>query len=346
MGGAFTAIADDTAAVWYNPAGLAGGETIDIFESAQAIRIEDSTGSVASDVTNIFIGGQICKKSAGAGIFYFIPYTIKYWVDYNGALDMNVPWAWGKVSESMQILSIPFGIALYKGKIKIGATLEGVSLSVASSQVFYRDQTAWNGEYTMAREMTHGFSGSIGTLLLPLENELWDFKIQLGAVYRFGSTTTIGKDILNSSRDKEVSRLFFDKPSSYDVGISFTRPIFPNLSQVIFTFQYDITDWGRARYSGPDLKYGRAALGMEYKQHSNFKQIKDFAVRLGYYTAKPTTNDVTWNMLDSKGITFGLGISQSKKLGFDVAVEQKNLTDDFGYDSEATLYSIALTFTI
>jgi len=347
MAGAFTGIADDSSGVWYNPAGLAHEKDDEgvigvIIDWAQATSIDEKDGPLGSDETAWFVGGKYSCKEFGVGLFYYTPYSIRYWAHDQSKNDT----ACGKVNEIVQIIGIPVAVSFFDGRLQLGTTIEWVYLNIHDSRIYYRDNWGWLGAYPAAKESTHGFAGSLGTLITLIDDKPRSFNLKLGGIYRLKSQTDIGTAALETDNDAAVAQLFFDKPESFDVGISLTKA-FPSIeSALVLAAQYGRTDWGGAREEDWGINYRKISFGAEYAIDDKDAILKKKAFRIGYYTSKPSGHGRVWNWPDVQGITYGIGISvgyDSVRFGLDVTQELRSLKNDAGYTDNATLTSIALT---
>lgn len=350
MAGAFTAIADDSSAVWFNPAGLAmetdqEGIIDVIIDWSQATSIDEKDGPLRSDESAWFVGGKYSREEFGVGLFYYNPYEIKYWAHNQAENDT----AGGKVNEIVQVVGIPFAVSFFDGSLKLGATIEWVYLGIYDSRISYRDRWGWLDAYSTREQSTNGIAGSLGTLITLLDNEPHAFNIKLGGIYRFKSLTDIGNAASKGDNNDAVAQLFFDKPESFDIGISFTKA-FPGIdSALVLAAQYGSTDWGDARKKNWEIEYEKISLGVEYAIHNKDAVLTKKALRIGYYTSKPSERGRVWNWPDVNGITYGIGLSifetnyDRVRIGLDMTQEQRSLKNDTGYSDKATLTSIALT---
>lgn len=76
MAGAFSAVADDLAAIWYNPAGLADRKNHLVVEWGQAVAVNGKEGSPEPSQTSWFAGGCLSTNdtnNSGAGLFFDKP---------------------------------------------------------------------------------------------------------------------------------------------------------------------------------------------------------------------------------------------------------------------------------
>jgi hypothetical protein len=349
MAGAFTGIADDSSSVWFNPAGLARekdkeGALEGTFEWSQAASIDEKDGSLRSDETAWFFGGGYSCDKFGAGLYYYTPYTIKYWAHDQEKNDT----AFGKVDEVVQIIGVPLAASFFEGRLKLGVAIEWVYLNIADSGIYYRDTWGWLGTYQTAQEGTDGFAGSLGTLITLIDNTSQSYTLQLGGTYRLKSQTDIGTAASEDENSGAVSQLFFNRPESFDLSLSFTKA-FPSIDSVlVLATQYGITDWGGAREEDWGFSYREISFGAEFAIEDTDAILKKKALRMGYYTSRPSGQDRIWDWPDVQGITYGIGIAvgyDKVRFCLDLTQELRSLKNDAGYNDSAMLTSLALTCT-
>jgi len=344
MAGAFTAVADDASAVWYNPAGLAGKKEIGgVLEWYQAPGIEEENRELDSGENNWFAGAYYEEKEYGIGLFYYRPYTVSY--PAADIVQRNA--AWGTVDETVQVFSIPMTIAppVFEGKLKLGGSVEWVNLDVGESQIVYRDLSGFANGYKAADDSDSGFSGSLGILVTAVDTG--DLKLNLGGTYRFKSGTEAGKSAMVLESDTAIAELFFEKPASFDAGAALIMGFKGKGSQKYeFTagIQYGSTDWGDAQEGDSDLKYDNFSFGTELALKDENARISNMAFRAGYFLRNPSGGSQNWDWPDVSGITYGFGISIGN-LGIDIAQEYVAFENDSGYDDDVFLTSLALTLT-
>ncbi|MEW5804182.1 MAG: hypothetical protein AB1847_18965 [bacterium] len=347
MGGAFTGIADDASAVWYNPAGVAGEEHNLTLECSQAMTRSNDGGSLGTGSTAWFMGGEYSLDEFGIGLFYYPPYTVRYWAPEpdsdNGA--------WGKVNEIIQTISVPFAVSSFDGSLKFGGSLEWVHIGIDGSKIYLRDsETTPGGKgYSVGKKGASGFSGSIGALFTYFATEPWPYKLRFGGVYRLKSATDIGSAAMRSDSDEAVGLLFYDKPRSYDLGLSLIKDFFSIGSVLILSAQYGNTDWGSASKGGEKCEYRKISCGLEFSILRETALLKSTHFRLGYYTSQPSAQGQSedWRP-DVKGITYGIGVAVGDELDtlhLDLSQEQRTLTNGDDFDDTATLTSLALSWS-
>ncbi|MFP4390440.1 MAG: hypothetical protein ACLFPR_16045, partial [Desulfococcaceae bacterium] len=255
MGGAFAAVADDASAAWHNPAGLAGrSERVATGEWGQGSAVDDPSGDVSGE-NAFFVGGHYAEPEYAVGAFFLTPYTIQYFsMDPGGRNE-----AFGKVEESIQVVSVPLAIApgAFEGRLKFGGTVEWVRSDIGGSEIVYRDDTGFANGYAAAEDSASDVSGSLSVLAHPVDTK--QLRLSLGATYRFGAAADIGEEARRNDGDTGISDLFFDKPPSYDVGAAVTVPLGRQIQNAMrrtfltVSAQYGKTDWGEANDGDIDL---------------------------------------------------------------------------------------------
>ncbi|SLM32861.1 exported hypothetical protein [Desulfamplus magnetovallimortis] len=253
MAGAFTAVADDPSSVWYNPAGFSTKRLQCTLEWSQAPTIDEEYGPVETDQTSWFLGSIVNLEwfklmELEAGLFFYSPYTAKYWAYDDGSRQK----AWGHVHETYQILGIPVAKAFLDGRLRLGMTLEWVLIDIGGSDISYRDQWGWVDVYNMNEDSGGGLSGSIGAQGILFENKDSSYNLTLGAVYRFKTSTDIGNKAVVNEYDQGINSIFFDKPQSFDIGMAFNKS-FPTKENICLSAQFGSTDWGGASSGNEDF---------------------------------------------------------------------------------------------
>jgi len=375
MGGAFVGVADDASTVWYNPAGIAAGESVDcVLEWMQAISQETKLtfersnmlqygvdpDSLNNDQSKYFFAlktsdtihnRELGDVRGGGALYYISPYTI----DWYYPPSMNDQKAFGNFREDMNIFGFAVAASSEDDRFKYGMTLEYINikydtddlylLNLDSSQNYkvYRIETEYNHAY--------GFSGSFGMLATLYSNKEQAFRIKLGGTYRFHSSLTadIGDEAKTSEEavNMEISEIIkdqmvFRKPASYDIGLSFSKSFIKLRSAFLFAWQYGITDWTKTN-NAIENKYEKSSLGAEWQLA--FKNDTRIAFRSGFYISEATKPEQGWP--DVTGLTMGLGLLlNSDSFGIDCTYEFRNISFEGKDTEDISLLSIALTNTI
>jgi hypothetical protein len=376
MGGAFVGVADDASTVWYNPAGIAAGESFDcVFEWMQAIS-QDTKLTTEKD--NLFQYGvdpdtlnndkskyffalktsdtihnpDIGDVRGGGALYYISPYTIDWYYPPN--LNANNK-AFGNFREDMNIFGFALAASSEDDLFKYGATFEYINIKFDTDDLYLLTKDLYDNYdvYRIQTDYNHafGFSGSFGMLASLYSNKEQGVNVKLGGTYRFHSSCSAdtGDDARTSEEalNMEVSELIkdqmvFRKPASYDVGLSFSKSFIHLRSAFLFAGQYGITDWTKTN-NAIENKYEKSSLGAEWQLA--FKNGTRIAFRSGWYLSEATKPEQGWP--DVTGLTMGVGfLLNSDSLGLDCTYEFRNISFEGSETEDISLVSIALTNTI
>lgn len=344
MAGAFTAVADDCSAVWYNPSGIAGEKAAATFGWSQAGAVRGVEGELDADEQAWLVGAQFSGEDQeaeiagglkyGVGIYYLTPYTMHYWAHDPAGYDV----AWGQVNEGMQIISLPLALSSPEGRFKVGGTIEWVRTSVTCPEIFYRDPYNWAAPFSTDEASDTGFSGSLGALGVLVRNEKVGFELTLGGVYRLDGATDMGAELPSKNGGRAVADFFFDKPESVEIGLAATQAL-PAKARVILSGQYSTIDWG----GGAAHTYDRLAAGAELTIEKEIAFITQGAFRCGYYRSEPSGGERVWDWPEVSAITYGLGVLAGENIGMDLSFENRSLENDGGLDDDVFLAGVAMT---
>jgi hypothetical protein len=360
MGGAFTAIAEDASAVWYNPAGVAGGSEIDfVFEWSQAISrkldvdIENDidtlkgneVGELNNDKNKIFLGISWEDQKWGGGFFYLSPYTINWYFPPKHQLGT----AFGEIEEDMHIVGLAGARSLLNDRLKIGVSLEYVLIKYDDDKLRYiYDYSGGSYWYKKANSDmdANAFSGSIGVLATPINYKPLALKVKIGGVYRFQSSASPATEKDETATHVEeviTDQLVFNKPASYDIGISFTKGFTAIKSQFTFSAQYGFTDWSKANdYLEND--YSKTSFGAEWQILQKLAIFDAISFRGGFYESVASKTDEGWP--DVQGYTLGIGTRVGGKWGGEFTYEYRTLSFAQKEDDDSfPILSFALTYS-
>lgn len=333
MAGTMTAL-EDIASVWYNPAAIAfsiQGGTVEWKQAASMDELDDSLGSKGT----LFGGYQQSLGKWTAGLFYFQPYTMSYGaqsISDSGKVS-------GKVNATYQSLSMPVAVSAMKGKIKMGASLDWVTLDTSGSTITVTENSSnpKNPGTPVAIEVAEpgGFAVSLGALVEVLDHQPWNTKVRIGGVYRSQSMD----DPSNAESSGLVSKLIFGKPSSLSLGVSADKSLADGQA-LIGALQLDYTRWSS------DLAYQKVALGMEFVDPLKGTFDLTMAYRLGWYQSSPSEGDAGLNWPDVTGFTGGVGVQSREDYQLNMSIEQRS-TEEATRNDDSNLYlGFSLTFFI
>ncbi|MDY6903509.1 MAG: hypothetical protein SWH61_02380 [Thermodesulfobacteriota bacterium] len=348
MAGAFTAVADDPSAVWYNPAGIADDEHDLVMEYAQATTIDEKDGPLDGSQISWFAGGSLNTRFGDLGLFFYSPYTPKYWAADTGLQNT----AWGHVHEIMRVFSLPYAVALFDGHLKLGLSLEYVDIDVGDSGLYLRDAYGIIHPYELKDDSGDAFSGSAGMLCDLVDSG--KSRLTVGLTWRLGSSTDIGSEAVSDlDTTQAAGDLFFEKPAGYDAGLAYKRKFSPHES-LLFSLQYGSADWGGAMADGGSLSEATYALGMEYQLTNKNAVLKVKSLRLGYYLSGMSGGPSTFGNPDVSGMTWGAGFTvgdissapnRCDRLRVDIGQEFRTQNNP-GNGETAMLTSITLNWAI
>jgi long-chain fatty acid transport protein len=355
MGTAFTAVADDVSAVWYNPAGMSKQKSSFVVEVSQAPTVEtESFGRVlntqqgpeffaASEITDysvddqkLFVAGVYTTDSAGAvGFYYYEPYTLKLstarFDPDAGSLIV------GELDEEISILGATWSYAW--GAFSIGAGVEYVMVDDNSSisEQLYDGQAQFlsTNELDVDEDGSDGFAASLGAMWTIHEPSSYDvasfdgWKYNLGAVYRTSSNT----DALEYETSTGTSNEFvFKKPTSWDIGFAAETEfnISDSLSVLTLSVQYGEVDYENASDLFPAV-YEKWAFGANWAIKFADSFIDQLDVRAGYYdeTVSEGNSDFSQSLNAgffpaTKGYTAGIGARKGNWV-LDFTAEKREL---------------------
>lgn len=307
MGSAFTAIADDASAVWYNPAGInSEGEQVDI--------IIEGNEAIDDDLdidTTPFLSLKMMGEKWGFAFSYFNPYVFGSPVvitEEDGYVDS---WNEGITVNRLDIFSVGAARKL-ANRIKVGGTVEFVDVDTKEDLEYPSD--------------SKGFSGSIGVQWIPVEDLARGFRVRVGGTYRFKSS-------IGDSFEK------YSKPSSWNCGAAVMKSVTSLCSNLIVSAQYEKTDFTEIGANG--LKYEMMSYGAEW-QIALDSSISRIAFRAGLYSESPEVG----NDFEMNGATWGIGVRFGEKLGVEYSMEKREWqARQAGYKDEFTLHALALTYS-
>jgi len=310
MAGAFVAVADDSSACWYNPAGLAT-ESFDLtLEFSQAPGFNDNR-EYSNEGTSIFLGFKGGSEKIGGGLFLYSPYSISY--------RFRVPddsvyydYLYGYLDETLYISGLVG--ALGNKFIKLGASLEMIYLDFGDS-AFYG--ASWWGTTeidTDPWDIFSGVSASFGVLLHPINLIEHGFDLRLGAVYHLPSIHRPG-NYYSEYAETLANKVIFKKPSSYDVGVS-AGVLLGSLAYMNFSAQYGEIDYSTAN-EYLDWQYQKVAVGGELR--ISLGKIGLLSLRGGAYYSEPSKDSIR----KVSGVTGGIGLGLGQHFTLESSFERR-----------------------
>jgi hypothetical protein len=330
MGGAYTAVAEDGAATYFNPAGLGQITTPSMSISANGLDIQTYT------LEKRLFGQDLTFRS---NAFYPSAWSVvRSWGEYRVAFSAIVPSNLDVISTTnfrdVILAGQSFNVGLIDSRIKDRVYLIGPSLAyritptwMVGATLYYwygealRETTLFFGgssgqsqvgQFNRISTTTHGLLGQIGFLAKP--SEAYAVGLLLRAPvpldqtiktdnqeYAFDATSGIFSNSFSQTETNRSAR----RPPGATVGLA----LHPAEGR---TLSLDLSYHGSARYSISSREIDirpvwNAAAGFEERI------LPKFPIRLGLYTnrsAAPRLNDrptVQDDRVDSYGATFGVG---------------------------------------
>jgi long-subunit fatty acid transport protein len=343
MGGAYTAIADDGSANWYNPAGLADqnfltleyGSTIKL----ESQRILNANGQFENDVqdvseeynddegfpNNVFLAVNWGNEHLAVGAYYYVPYVTE--TSFDSVQNANNTEVFGILDESMTIAGFSLA-SRFGGKapgwfsdVSVGATLEYVEIEIEGEDEAGNNQFIFdaNDNNVFAFNDTElddsGVGYSLGLLTTVFRttkqlsdgNNVDDLKATFGVTYR-GNITEFDQDDIsgldtNGVRQTISDKVIIQKPESLALGVAVEK--FFGSNRLTVSTQFDHIDYSEGNDIF-DVKYDRYSVGAEWYISSILGG--SIAIRGGAYKADVDTKFAEHGSAfgDTRGYTAGL----------------------------------------
>lgn len=302
MGGAYTAVSDDAAAIWYNPAGIAiYGENTShdiILEGSQSIDIFD----LEEGKLKPFAAYKYAGEKFGVALGYYVPFA------YTDSADMG---------EAKELDIVSFALAKSFGQyLSIGAAAEWIILDKEA----IAEGTGEND---------NGMSGTFGIQSTPLEYKPWGLQVRLGGTYRLNSSVS----------EEEYWR--FEKPTSYNYGIAIFKSITQLKSSLLIAAQQEKTEFEDSDIlSGENLKFENNSFGMEWQIITGAERFSHIALRCGYYQEE--TDQISDFDVTGITVGIGMKIGESWGLDYTFEKREWDIDDtslDFKLHSAAITWS-------
>lgn len=375
MGGAYTGVAEDGAAAYFNPAGLGQIKTPSLSISANGLDIQTYT------LEKRLFGEDLTFRS---NAFYPSAWSVvRSLGEYRLAFSAIVPSNLDVISTTnfrdVILAGQSFPVGLIDARIKDRVYLIGPSLAyrftptlMVGATLYYwygealRETTLFFGgasgqsqvgQFSRTSTTTHGLLGQIGLLARPSE------RYAVGLLLRapVPLDQTIKADNQEYSFDAS-SGIFTNSFSQTETSRSARRPPGAALGLALHpmstrTLSFDLSYYGSARYSVPSREVDirpvwNAAIGFE-----EVVQPK-FPIRFGLYTnrsAAPRLNDRPMaqdDRVDSYGATFGVGYVDALST-FDVGMryalgkgKTKDATTGARFDVESQVITLFVSGSI
>lgn len=375
MGGAYTGLAEDGAAAYFNPAGLGQITTPSMSISANGLDIQTYT------MRSRLFGADITFRS---NAFYPSAWSVvrslgEYRLAFSAIVPSNLDVISSTNFREVVLAGQSFSVGLLDSRIKDRVYLIGPSLAyritptlMVGATLYYwygealRETTLFFGgasgqsqvgQFNRTSTTTQGLLGQIGFLAKP--SEIYSVGLLLRAPvpldqtittdnqeYSFDATTGIFTNTFSQTETSQSAR----RPPGATLGLAF-HPSW------IHTLSFDLSYYGSASYSiasrDVDIRpVWNAAIGLEKIV------VPKFPIRLGFYTnrsAAPRLNDdptAQDDRVDSYGVAFGVGYLDELST-FDVGAryasgkgETKDSTTGEHFDVEAQVITFFVSGSV
>lgn len=330
MAGAFIGQANDSSAVWYNPAGLmqAGAPSFDLTVEYGKIPKRDETGKYNSE-TDLKFGSlgaaNFPDPGWAVGLSYFIPYQVSLNLDTvcAGTGTCTSANSIGRVDASYKQMS--FAMAKSFGpRFSIGGTVDAV-----------------NAESDRLSKIPTGIGYSLGALLTIADTEY--LKINTGLLYR--SAVEVGFDIEDITTNEEEVITFYlpDRPAIQGAGLNIE--ISPGFFILNANADYENILWSDA-FVKNDSYVSFDVEGMNYTKLSYggelllpFSEAFSIALRGGRSEATPDDEN---KFVKIGSTTYGVGINMGH-FAIDAASENREFSNNTGSANKYDFWSLSLS---
>ena len=365
MGGAFSAVADDYTATYWNPAGLSQIRRMEFLGSMSNLNLENE--SSAND--KIFVDETNATKINSLGFVFPIPTyrgSLVFAVGYNRVrafdngflyedlFDAGTDSAYDRTFTEIENGGLTNWV--FSGAMEVSP-----NLSLGASFNLWRgnDDYQWIDEYNSVQNIYYFDT----TTEYNISTKYSAANFKLGAFYQLGLLGNLAATIstpvkLNSKEDWSVSYNDFDDsgdpeyadynefyeesgawdyeieaPFTFSAGAAFT--LFPNL---IVSGDVEYTDWSQLKYKSEppvgELGESNRYFKRNYRATTQFRVGAEFTVpllnmqlRAGAFN-KPTPLEESNITTDRRYLTAGVGVLLDKQVKLDVAYLRGWWTDE------------------
>jgi hypothetical protein len=340
MGGAFTALANNTSALYFNPAGLIvweeGMEEYGTLtaEVGTAIKLDveegrkgDGNSDFIDSYTNYFWGFSHFGESFGWALGSYSlnsfnnPYTINGQTEY--LLQEN------KIVSGALAFKLTDSLYPGGGKISIGATV-----GYAWTDDFFASTENGSGDQVEAESVI--WSVGLKARLLQSDNVNVDFGVNYRAQTDYEPNDYSHTDVVP-----------WDIPEELALGVAVIVPT--EFATITMTYDYKATGYEEAtEWEAPSIEEVHTKLGGfgDVTTHSVGAEFafESFQLRAGYYT--DSVDGDYGNNMESDGISGGVAVTLGN-WNLEAAVERKNIetTEVDTIDTDETYYSASINYT-
>ena len=349
MGGAFTAIANNNSAMYFNPAGMVNFEsdkanvmfTAEVGTGGAFDLSADNIEDVTSSTFNYFVGGGITAPEYGYGVAVYSLYSVK-------ALATDSRGTTSYKDQDISALSasyahaLPFGLNdIYPGggRISIGATL-GVAFSgggLIEVESTSSDGSTSTSNYDDDTLDQLGYFGSVG-----IKARLYDsmlFKLDVAANYRSSAELDSVHDD-DGTTSAPVNGM--DMPAEVAFGVAAIYQT--EYGVVTLAGDQKLTSYEDATSSeNSDLHfrlndYQTTSIGLDLSGPV-------YQVRGGVYTSQEQDGNNGEN-LDIAGMTFGAGMILKNGSNIEFSVDNRTYKWASGDETSEVFASVSLNIAV
>lgn len=361
MGGAFVAVAADSSAIWYNPAGLGTAQdTAEVIIEVGDVVLENANyDDVGNELTPSYTKTQNLKQVAWAqdniAIAYVKPYqfnTSIYNNDKSGKHDINVNYNEIKIAYSFQqssFFNIGVGLDLIRQSYQCNTNCDNSQIDTSESALGYGFSLGLLGHWEFIESSDH-----------PLQ-------LKVGANYRSAAQIddlkVLGYEAIAPTRPESTS-IGTSLNMPFTIG---TIPISATASLQIESLNYDALAYpfiheGELIFGSLEQDESRNSIGFEFKApiHTEI----DLYLRTGYAATSANSQNYTPGQMEngkdlnafgvntyylganSDSFTIGLGLTMPN-WAIDFAAENRKITQrdpDNSDASELTLMSLSASY--
>jgi len=345
MGGAFTAIANNNSAMYFNPAGMVDFDSTKdrtIFTAevgtGGAFDVSSTSTEPVSSTFNYFVAAGITNPGYGLGIAVYSLYSITANVK-----DPNDSTRYITKDQDISALSVSAAYALtnqmypWGGAISVGATI-GMAFSgggLINYETTDEDGTVSNN-YDDSTLDQRGFFGAVGIKARVYKS--MTFNVDLGANYRSAASLDSVHDSSNSTT-APVNGM--DMPSEIAYGMAAMYLT----EHGVFTVSVDKKTTGYKESTSPsnsDMIFGlndydTLAFGVDFSSPI-------FQLRGGLYESTEVVDGVNSNTLNISGYTVGAGYVFTKEINIELSLDNKTYEFQNRDDKSELFGSLSLNF--
>ncbi|MEA3512382.1 MAG: hypothetical protein U9R37_02175 [Campylobacterota bacterium] len=329
MGYAFSAVANNSSALYYNPAGFVSDSKYSVFTleggTASSWDETDNNDAFSSD-TQYFIGGGSFTPEGGWGFAIYSLYDIYFTEQYDNGYDTS-----RAAHQSNEVIHWAGSWRLHERfsmGLGVGYVTKIFSSDTNEDENGYETAKSHNG-YSLVEYDSYGGFFQFGLLADVLKDDETGNKLTLSYTYRseadmkeksvdndYGYSTTIGVEP-------------FDLPEEQVIGAA----IHYATAAASFLITYDIktTTYTYPEFASSDT----TAMGIEIG-------FEGLSFRAGAYESTPQNSDYS-EALEVKGTTYGINKQFGNVFAIEFAVDNRKMD---GIDSDNTFSSLSLNFVL